>query len=233
MYRVAIVEDDRNEADTLARLIRDHGAENGVRFSTDIYGDARSFFAVRTHIYDIVFMDIGLPDVSGMDVAGRLRESDDSAVIIFVTSMSGFAVRGYETDALDFIVKPASRSTLDAALKRAVKLLGRRKGIDISVGTSAGLRMLDSSAVHYVEVRDHLIVYHTDDGELTEFGSLRKPEKLLAAHGFVRVSNSVLVNLKCVDSADAGCVRVDGKDIAVSRARAKEVMRALNDYLGA
>ena len=232
MYRIAIVEDDKNAADTLARLIREYGTERAPKFSTDVYGDAGSFFAAGSRLYDIVFMDIGLPDVSGMEAAKRLRESDADVVLIFVTTMSGYAVRGYEADALDFIVKPVTRSALYAALGRALKALGRRQGIDISVGTSAELCMLDSSAVHYVEVRDHLIVYHTDGGELTEFGSLRKPEKLLSAHGFVRVSNSVLVNLKCVESAGACVVRVDGRDIPVSRSRAKEVMRALNEYTG-
>lgn len=232
MYRIAVIEDDTRESDSLRSLLSAYAAAHGVAFSADVYHDASSFLAVGKGVYDIVFMDIGLPDMSGMEAAKRLREKDESAVLIFVTSMANFAVRGYEANALDFIVKPVGERALDAALSRALKLLCRRTGIDIAVGVASGLRMLSSSGIHYVEVRDHLIVYHTDEGEITEFGSLKKPERLLEAHGFIRCNNSTLVNLRYIGEVTADSVTVDGAVIPISRSRGKGFIKALNAYLG-
>lgn len=54
----------------------------------------------------------------------------------------------------------------------------------------------------------------------------------MCPHGFVRCNNSTLVNMRCIENVSAGSVRVDGRDIPVSRSRAKDLMRVLNEYIG-
>ncbi len=66
--------------------------------------------------YDIVFMDIELPGINGMEAAHRLREIDQQVILIFVTNMAQFAVKGYEVDALDYIIKPAQYGPLSIKL---------------------------------------------------------------------------------------------------------------------
>ena len=71
--------------------------------------------------YDIVFMDIELPGINGMEAAHRLREIDQQVILIFVTNMAQFAVKGYEVDALDYIIKPAQYGPLSIKLDRAAQ----------------------------------------------------------------------------------------------------------------
>ena len=82
--------------------------EKGVEFETEHFSEAYSFLTNYTARFDIVLMDIELPGLNGMDAAEKLRRIDKNVVLIFITNMAQFAVRGYAVDAMDFIVKPVS-----------------------------------------------------------------------------------------------------------------------------
>ena len=98
MLKAALVEDDDKAAAELKRYLRRYADETGAKIDADVYGDALSFLAAYSG-YDIVFMDIELPDYDGMRAAKKLRETDKTVVIVFVTNMRRYAVEGYEVGA--------------------------------------------------------------------------------------------------------------------------------------
>lgn len=89
--------------------------------------------------YDIVFMDIQLPDMDGMTASRRLRALDRDVILIFVTNMANYAVSGYEVDALDFIVKPVSYFPFTVKPERALgRLDGNAGGESVLLSTAEG-----------------------------------------------------------------------------------------------
>ena len=121
MLRCAIVEDSPRELEHLKECLARYSAERDIPLETTVFGDAASFLEHYRADYDIVFMDIELPGINGMEAAHRLREIDRQVILIFVTNMAQFAVKGYEVDALDYIIKPAQYGPLSIKLDRAAQ----------------------------------------------------------------------------------------------------------------
>lgn len=125
MVRIAFVED--NDGDAL--IIRDHLAryerENDVKFEITRFENGLKFLSQYKHDYDMVFMDIEIIGPDGMEISRRLRKLDRKIVIIFMTNMAQFAVKGYEVDALDFVVKPVGYYDFCMKMKKALDIINK------------------------------------------------------------------------------------------------------------
>ena len=108
MLGIAIVEDDREQAALLETHIKRYAAEHQLVVSVSVFYDAVTFLEKYTQGYQMIFMDIKMPMLDGMDAARFLRERDQKVVLVFVTTMRQYAIQGYDVDAADFIVKPVN-----------------------------------------------------------------------------------------------------------------------------
>lgn len=234
MRNIAIVEDDDRAAETLAEMLQRYCAETGgtEEFRTVRFADGILFLQGYSPDYDIVFMDIEMPDLDGMRTAKKLRESDADVILIFVTNMAQFAVEGYAVDAMDFMVKPISYDNLRLKLDRALKKLEGRREDRLIVHGKSGPVVVTVPEIRYVEVTNHMLTFHTAEGATKATGSLKSLEQRLFGHDFSRANSCYLVNLRYVQGVDDGMVTVGGKRLPISRARRKAFMRDLADYLG-
>lgn len=228
---IAVVEDD--EADYLAfkSAIERYGAENHIGFAVDRFSTADMLFTVYKPVYDMIFMDIGLPGTDGFEVSKKLREIDKTVLLIFITNMSRFAVRGYEVGAFDFIVKPIKYGNFKIKLSRAVERLNVDADRKIKIHSQDGLRIVSVSSIAYVEVVNRSLIYHTTDGNIVSYGSLKNVENVLPAKCFARCNSCYLVNLRYVYAVSGYTVTVAGDELAVSRAKKKEFLQALGAYM--
>ena len=232
MRSIAIVEDDDKAASELAEQLNKYAQETGAEYRIVRFADAISFLTGYTAEYDIVFMDIEMPDLDGMSAAKKLRETDPDVILVFVTNMAQYAVEGYEVAAMDFMVKPVRYDNLRLKLERAERRL-ESKGTDrFIVRGKSGPVVVSIPDIRYVEVRDHMLTFYTKDGATKVTGSLKSLEKRLEGRDFSRANSCYLVNLKYVTGVDDGMVTVGGYTLPVSRARRKPFMRDLADYLG-
>lgn len=228
---VAIVEDDEAEYKEIKDAIERFGRENGITFVTDRFETADMLLSVYKPVYDIIFMDIGLPGTDGFEASKKLREADAEVMLIFVTSMSRFAVSGYEVGAFDFIVKPIKYGNIKLKLLRAVERLGSSAERRIKVNSDDGLRILSVDAIKYVEVMNRSIIYHTADGDVRSYGALKNIESILPAKRFAKCNSCYLVNLGFVTSVKDNVVTVGGDELTVSRGKRKEFLQALGVYM--
>ena len=181
--------------------------------------------------YDIVFMDIVLPDMDGMTAAKKLRESDKSVVLIFVTNMSQYAINGYEVGAADFIVKPFEYEHFAIKMQRIIGRLNIHDVI-LPVKTADAVISVAASDLKYVEVRGHELIYHTTHGNYSSYGSLSKVEHRLEEMSFVRCNSYYLVNPRYVESINNNAAVVGGDTLNISYAKRKSFRKAVVEYLG-
>ena len=108
MIDIAIVEDNREQAAALESHIKTYAADHKLSVSVSIFYEPITFLE-KYSPFHIVYMDIMMPMLNGMDAARLLREKDEKVILIFVTTMRQYAIQGYEVAASDFIVKPVAQ----------------------------------------------------------------------------------------------------------------------------
>lgn len=161
MYRALILEDDPAAADALRAHLARFGAEKGVRFQVEVLSSALELLD-SDHQCDIYFLDIGLPGINGMEAAQIIRQADEATLIVFVTDLAQYAVRGYSVDALDFMLKPVRYEDFALRMGRALRVLQRNAGATLSLPTADGLRIVRLADIVYVEILKHDLYWHIE-----------------------------------------------------------------------
>ena len=180
MYRTLVVEDEAQEARHLTDLLTRYGKQHGVEFKVTWHSSAMEMLSDKGH-YDLCLLDIEMPGINGMEAAELLRSQHRVTSIIFVTDLAQYAVRGYEVDALGFLVKPATFAGLSMNLNRAMREVAQGANRTLAVPTGDGFRSVPLSQVTHIEVRNHDLIYHTVGGDdLRTRGSLAQVERELA-----------------------------------------------------
>ncbi len=224
MLNIAIVEDDAADAEQLKGHIKKYEAETGTAMKVQVFRDGELFLLnYKTH-FDIVFMDIKLVGIDGMEAARRLRTIDQKIVIVFVTSMAQYAIKGYEVDACDFAVKPLSYADFYIKMRRAVERVKKDDTDMITVKAPGNIVKISASSVYYVEVIKHDLIWHTVGGEIRSHGTMREVEDMLRPFSFYRVHHSYLVNLAYVFAVRGDTITVNDVTINISRAKKGDFM---------
>lgn len=232
MIRVAIVDDERQAIEHLQTLLNRYAGETGISFRISAFSDGIHFIeGYRTDHFDLVFMDVDMPDMDGFEVARRMREVDSSAVLIFVTNIARFAIRGYEVNAMDYLLKPLSYEAFFLKIPKALAMCQRQQQVRVTVKTRNGQSMFPATSVIYVESEGHHITYHTEQGDYQSYGTMKDVETQLPEQGFFRCNSGYIVNLAFVTGYDGSLLFLLGKgSIEISRARRKAFLEALQNF---
>lgn len=233
MIEIAIVDDEDSYASQLKKFIGQYQAESGNMFHITEYRDGDDIVASFHCQFDIILMDIQMKFMDGMSAAEEIRKLDSKVIIMFITNMTDYAIRGYQVDALDYILKPVSYFAFSQKLDRAVSRLDKRSGHEMSVNVSAGLKRLSSDTIFYIESEGHNLIFHTEEGTFQARAKMKDYEEELLPHGFFRINKGYLVNLKYVDGVEDGCCVIGGGKLLISRARKSEFMTAITKYISA
>ena len=220
MAKIAVVEDNDAMRAQLCGFIAQYAQESGHQLDVTAFSDGAQL------------LDIEMPTLGGMPTAERIRRQDPEVVLVFVTNMAQYAIRGYEVDALDFVLKPVSYYQFSTKLERALQRIQRRRGGQVALQVSGGVQLLDTDDILYLETRDRLLHYHTATDTWSVRGSLLKAEKDLAAYHFARCNQCYLVNLRHVRGVQDDLVQVGEERLEISRRQRTAFLAALAAYVG-
>ncbi len=232
MYRIAIVEDEPVSIEKLKRYLQRFSEENHIPLSVKVFHDGLSFISDYTADHDVVFMDIEMPHMNGLESARKMRMIDSEVCLIFVTNLAQYAIEGYAVRAMDFLVKPVEFQNFSMKLKRALDSRSRSQKKELVLSAGSEMRRVRLEDIYFIEVMDHQLIYHTEQGDFTERRSIKEREMQLTEHDFVRCSNSYLVNLRHVTAMRGNDITVAGHTVPVGRTKKKDFMKRLTEYLG-
>ena len=233
MIKIAIVEDDINYSSQLTEYLGRYEADFGERFDISTYFDGDAIVEDYHSQFDIILMDVEMRFMDGMSAAEEIRRSDKEVVIIFITNMPQYAIRGYAVEALDYILKPVSYFAFSQRLSRAISRMKKREQRSVIIPVKGGTVRVEASSIQYIESQGHSIIYHTTDGDYVSSGTMKDSEEALRELHFFRGSKWYLINLQQVEGLDDDIAKLKGgKTVALSRGRKKEFMEALAQYWG-
>ncbi len=241
MTLLALIVDDEAPARAELRFLLEGQGE------VEVVGEAasvREALALASRVdYDVVFLDINLPDVSGMDAAHELSTWPRRPSVVFVTAHDDHAIQAFSVDAVDYLLKPVSEERLARCVQRlsAVRDGGpRRAGPELSrvaVTRRGETQLLDLDDVLYAEAEGDYCWIATAGGErLLSTTSMRELEDTLPSTVFFRIHRSYLVNLRKVVALEplaGGRAQVRLGDRAGTRLEiARRQTKALKHHLG-
>ena len=232
MFTVAVVEDEQTCAQTLQAHLARYSQETGTAFTVQVFQNALAFLNDTRTSYDIVFMDIEMPHQNGMEAAAEMRRLNSESVLIFVTNMAQYAIRGYEVDAMDFLLKPVPYEVFAFKLPKALARAEKHRRNEIQLRLKSGIVRMAVSDILYVQVEQHRMFYHTSAGVQETWGTLQQAEETLKSFGFARCNSYSLVNLRCVTRVADNSVYLNGEALPLSRGKKKQFLQELTQYLG-
>lgn len=232
MYHIAIVEDEAAFCGQLRAFLEQYQEEQNKRFKISVFQDGAEILADYQPIYDIILLDIEMPGINGMDAAAQIRSVDQEVVLMFITNIASYAIRGYEVGALDFVMKPITYYTFSMRFSRALKRVRQREQQQILLTLADGVKRLEIQQIYYVEVQNRILHYYTDEGEYSVRGTMQSVEEAFARQPFVKCNHWYIVNLKHVSQVRQNTVTVGGYELEISRRNRTPFLKALADYVG-
>jgi len=187
---------------------------------------------------DVLFLDVQMPELGGFDVI-RQRTPERMPVVVFLTAYDQYAIRAFDAEALDYLVKPVAEERFAATMRRVSRRL--RAGTSaaaeptIVVPTARGALVLELREIDWIEAADYYVRVWVGGRSYLIRDSLDQLELRIGAHGFVRTHRGALVRLAAVralQATDAGelvAVLGSGVRVPVSRRRRAVVVAAVKD----
>ena len=232
MLRIAMVEDEPGFREQLRGYLDRYSGEHGTELELTCFPDAQSLLDGYRCEYDILFLDILMPELSGMDAARIIRRRDEDVVLVFITSLAQYAITAYDVGALDYMLKPLAYETFALKFSRVLRRVESRAGVWVTLSLPSGLKRVSTRDIYYVEVENHNLHYHTREGEIVVRGTMQRAEQELGECQFAKCNHWYLVNLLHVTEVGKTTVTVAGQRLEMSRRSRAAFLAAAAHYLG-
>ena len=232
MPRIAVVDDQPDMRQQLCSMIDQYSRENNCMLEVTTFSDGAQIITNYCKGFDIIFLDVEMKHLDGMETARRIRERDGGVLIVFITNMAQYAIRGYAVGALDYVLKPVPYFAFSQQLQKALGQLKKRERHYLAVAVDGGMRRLDAAEIYYLESEGHKVHFYTEKEDFVVPGTLKNYEEKLVGRAFARCNSGYLVNLAQVSGVQQDMVQVGPYTLQISRPRRKAFMAGLADYIG-
>ncbi|MCM1167521.1 MAG: LytTR family DNA-binding domain-containing protein [Lachnospiraceae bacterium] len=235
MIRAAVCDDEQMILDYLYKHISKEFGRQGTDTHIDKFTSGNDFLvAHKTKPFDVVFLDIDMPEISGFDVAERINGISE-ALIIFVTSHDELVFSSLKFRPFRFIRKTFIDDELAEVLEAVNKVISKRiAGKKFKLQTKSHEVYIDVEQIVYIEIYGHWLHVCTNDSDeaIECYGSLSDYEEQLEPFDFVRTHKSYLVNCRFIRSVEKDQIILDDKtSIPLSRRRINDVNDKFTKYL--
>lgn len=232
--KIAICDDEKVLCEQLKNFIRRREMDYPVE-AIDSYGAGEELLAAAGQ-YDIIFLDIQMAGLNGIDTAKLLRERKNEAVLIFVTGVKDYVFDAFDVSAFHYLLKPIQEEKFTAVFERAVMEAEKKKRMDkrpeqLFIRRRNQSVRLDKAQILYVESRQRKVVIHTLREALEIYATMNHMEKELGAQ-FYRCHRGYLVNLSQITGYTGDTITLcGGEAIYLAKDKYNEFVKVYMRYL--
>ncbi len=227
---ILVCDDLPEERLNMVRMLRHFEQETGLELRLETAADGSELLAMwKPDRWDMIFLDIFMPQVDGIEAARRLRKKDGICEIVFATTSRRHGMEGYEIHALDYLTKPFTQLEVDGVMDWFLRQRAEKRR-ELTVRTPEGEEAIRAQDILYIESRGHSCVIHARQQELSVRGSI---DELAAGldTSFFRCHKSFLLNFAHVAEIEQRSFRLDsGETVPISAANLISSKSALMEW---
>jgi len=228
VLRIAIAEDTPSDTETLLALIGLCSQES----ETACFESGEALLeGFEKGLYDLVFMDVFMYGLNGIETTERIRDIDTQVVVVFTTTSEDFTRESYRLNAYKYLVKPLVADDVQDALDLAALKRDRAQGATLAIVWENEPVVIPLADILYIEAFNRRSLVHTDDAVYQTTMTIDALEKLLPSPRFLRSHRSFLVNLDRVDEVSDDFIMDNGSIAYITVKSHRRVKRAYEDYV--
>lgn len=230
MLKIALCEDEQLQRESIKNYI-DMSLLN-KNYEIFEFKSGEELIANYPQNLDILFLDIQMEKINGMDTARKIRTFDNNVEIIFITGIWDYVQEGYEVRAYRYIIKPIDFNSFKTQLNLCIKEIENQKRPSIVVTYKGEVNKIDIGSIVYIETDNRNTLIHTKEKSYRANMGISKLEKYLEGSTFFRCHNSFLINLEYINKIGQDSVFLEEYEIQVSRHKMKELKIQFTSFLG-
>lgn len=233
MIHIAICDDEKEFVAYMEKLLNQYAAERGEEVKITAYYDGMELIQKYDTTIDLIFLDIQMRMVNGLQAAEHIRRIDEGVGIIFLTTLTQYGLEGYQYQAVDYIIKPMKYVRLKAEMDQWLKRHRRDCSAAMVIANDTGRYKVFLKSLRFVETYGRNLLLHTEQEDIVCYKKMKEMEQELTGQGFVRCHSSYLVNLSYVKGVKKlEITLITGENLPISQPRRKVFMEQLTEYWG-
>ncbi len=231
MIRIAICDDEKHMSDHIRAMVSDFFRKKNREICLRTFSSGEELLSYDGQI-DILFLDIQMKGMDGMETARKLRDSKFRGFLIFITVLKEMVFQSFEVQAYDYLVKPVEEKQFEKTIERLYTSMQNASEDSLLVQKGYEGRIIPKDEIVFCEIIDRKIYLNLASGEVVDYYErIENLETKLGSH-FFRCHRSYLINLKHLKGYKNGTACMDnGKEVPVSRLRSKEFSSVVLQYM--
>lgn len=246
IYTALIIDDEPPARDMIRSFLSEHP---NIRIEGECSNGFEALKAIQEHNPDLLFLDIQMPKVSGLEL---LEVLDHEPVVIFSTAYDQYALKAFEMSAVDYLLKPYSRTRFNQAVEKALEQLQSGRSTDsrqvlekhleassaklerIVTKTGNKIHVIPVSDIRYIEASEDYVMIHTKEARHLKAQTMKYYENRLNPSRFVRIHRSYIVNISYIerlepyDKDSYMAITTEGQRLRISRSGYQKLKETLN-----
>ena len=232
--RIAVCDDSSKDREMLIALLRKYERSKAIEFEIEEYDSGETLLenVAALQDYRIIFVDISMEQMSGLEAAAEIKSLYPGVRIVLVTAYINYALEGYKVKASRFLVKDDLPTTITECMDALVGEIEQETQIMEFPFVEGKIRLRINDII-YIETAKHKNVFYTKEGSYSIYKKLDEIENELQVFDFVRVHLSFLVNMRYIRKISSYVLTLTtGKEISVPKTRYAEVKKQYTLYKG-
>lgn len=232
MMKIAICDDEENDRSKLNEIIINYCTSKGILFSIDCYDNGKNLLICQA-AFDIIFLDINIGDINGIDIAKQIRKIDKKVRIIYVTNYSNYRNFAFSVRAFGYVTKPYSNNTIYKQIDDVLTYNEQQsEKPNATFKTGEGIKTLNLEDICYFEYIDFHIKIVTVNNKFNISKTISSILEEFKDYGFAMPHKSFVVNYFYVSKFEGyNVILTNSTEIPLSQKRAVAYKKGLHEYL--
>lgn len=231
--KILVVDDEKLASSRVSRILNELGYED-IQVLND---SVEALDDIAKNRYDVVFLDIQMPNVNGLELANKIIELEPKTFIIFQTAFNEYAIEAFQAGGVDYILKPTTKENIENALKKVQKYI--QTTFNESTKKIMGKRgnkiyLIDVEDIYYIKADLDEVIIKIDEADVYVRKKIGDMAKLLSNKNFFRIHRSIIINvdkIKSMQSGEQSKLQISFHKIDDTVTSSKEGAKDFREYL--